>query len=51
MSKGTVALGVAQTLDLFDADLRANNEIARKASELVTIEQMESRGTQEHLLK
>lgn len=36
--QSTLSQGVSQSLDLFDADLRVTNSVARKAAERLTLD-------------
>ena len=51
MCKHTLACGVGEALDLFDADLRATNTIAAKAAASVSIQELIDYKVQEHLIK
>lgn len=51
MCKHCLAFGVNKALDLCDADLRINNEIAAKAAASVSIQDIEDFKVQEHLIK
>lgn len=40
MTQNNLSVGVAQALDMCDADLRNTNEVVRKAAKQITVEQM-----------
>ena len=51
MPKNTLALGVGEALDLYDADLRISNPVAAQAAASVTVQDILDYKVQEHLIK